>query len=189
VIAVFLADSFEEIEALATVDFLRRCGLEVQTIGIGGKLIRGAHGICVMSDWEPEGRADEIPWDGFEAVVLPGGLPGTTNLEASEAVQCAIEYARKNRLLIAAICAAPSILAHVGLLRGKRATCFPGYEAELLEGGASLGNEYVVEDGDIITARGAGCSLQFAQAIAKRFVGEAKARDTLLAMQLPERAL
>ena len=126
-VLVFLADGFEEIEALTTVDVLRRAELEVVTVGIGDKLIRGAHGILVGTDTDDS----RIPTKDLQAVVLPGGMPGTLHLEKADAVQQMIEFALVNGALIAAICAAPSILGHKGLLENRRAVCFPGFEEEL----------------------------------------------------------
>jgi 4-methyl-5(b-hydroxyethyl)-thiazole monophosphate biosynthesis len=193
-IAVFLADGFEEIEALVTVDFLRRAGLDVRTVAVGGLevgaaagqtksgAVRGAHDIPVLCDL-PSPKA--LPLEQLKALVLPGGMPGTTNLEGSRLVQSVIEYASQNGLLIAAICAAPSILAHLHLLQGKRATCFPGFEDELRKGGALAAGAYLAEDGELITARGAGCTIDFAQAIAARFVGKDRAREIRETMQTP----
>ncbi|MDR1410322.1 MAG: DJ-1/PfpI family protein [Oscillospiraceae bacterium] len=182
-IAVFLADGFEEIEALATVDFLRRCELEVQTIGVGAKFIRGAHDIRVFTDWIQEDYLSEVSWEPYECIVLPGGMPGTANLEDDHLVQSAIEYAYQNNRLIAAICAAPSILAHFRLLEGKYATCFPGYEDDLRDSGAFvITDRPVVEDGNFITSRGVGTVFDFAEAIAARFVGAEKARQVRVSM-------
>lgn len=153
---VFLAEGFEEIEALAPVDILRRAGLSVQTVGIGGRTVTGAHGITVTAD-----VADvAVTLDDMEAVVLPGGMPGTKNLEASPTVATALEKAAQQGVWIAAICAAPSILGHNGLLQGKRATCYPGFEGELY--GAQAVDEAVVRDGRILTACGAGVAAEFA---------------------------
>ena len=152
---VFLADGFDEIEALAPVDILRRGGVDVKTVGIGGNRISGSHKIPVYCDLSD----GEISLAGIEAIVLPGGMPGTVNLENSSAVKSAIEYAAKNGKLIGAICAAPSILGKAGLLCGKRATCFPGFEKYL--DGAIVCDMPVVRDGNIITSRGAGAALEF----------------------------
>ena len=155
-IYVFLANGFEEIEGLTVVDFLRRAELEVCTVGISGKLIVGAHNIPVFCDLdESEVRLD----DELTAVVLPGGMPGTLNLEKNEAVQKCIDYCVENNILIGAICAAPSILGHKGLLKGKKAVCYPGFEDALV--GAQMPDVPAVKDGKIITARGAGAALEF----------------------------
>ena len=126
-IYVFLAEGFEEIEALAPVDVLRRARLEVQTVGVGGRKITGSHGITVVCDLVD----DEARIDGLEMVVLPGGVPGTPNLEASPVVQRFVDYAAQNDLWLAAICAAPSILGHKGLLDGMEATANPGFQDQL----------------------------------------------------------
>ena len=207
-IAVLLADGFEEIEAITTIDFLRRCGLEVKVIAIDGKnvyrqdtsvssslqnmfpptnlnnVVKGAHGIFVLCDLVRKGL-ESVPWEQFDCVILPGGMPGTKNLEASEIVQKALKSAYQNNKLIAAICAAPSILAHLHMLKGKNATCFPGFEDELIAGGATHKSDFVVEYGNIITAKGAGCTIDFAQAIAARFVGQDKAREVRESLQIP----
>ncbi len=156
---VFLANGFEEIEALAPIDILRRAGLSVQTVGIDGREVTGSHGVTFIAD-----IADEafIP-DDMEAVVLPGGMPGTKNLEASRTVAAALTRATEEHCVIAAICAAPSILGHKGLLKGKRATCYPGFE-EALQGATATG-EPVVIDGQFVTARGAGVAVDFSLAL------------------------
>ena len=155
-IYVFLANGFEEIEGLTVVDFLRRAELEVCTVGISGKLIVGAHNIPVFCDLdESEVRLD----DELAAVVLPGGVPGTLNLEKSETVKEAVRFAAGNGKLVCAICAAPSILGHMGLLDGKEAIAYPGFEKDLA--GASVSAKYVVQDGNFITAKGAGVAVDF----------------------------
>ena len=170
-VAVFLANGFEEIEALATVDILRRAGLSVITVGVGGEYVTGSHGMTVKAD-----VCDEVAvLTGTEAVVLPGGIPGTPNLEASPVVQACLRQAEESGAYICAICAAPSILGHKGLLRGKRATCYPGFEAELTE--AILCEEPVVQDGKIITAKGAGVTIEFALRIVAALVSSDVARD------------
>ena len=162
-IPVFLANGFEEIEALATVDILRRANVEVVTVGVGSKMPIGAHGIAVCADI----TEDELELSRIEGVVLPGGMPGTTNLEASAVVQSAVAYAAESGMLLAAICAAPSILGHGGYLNGKHATCYPGFESELH--GAILGKGVVV-DGNVITASGAGVAVDFALALVRYLV-------------------
>ena len=154
-IYVFLADGFEELEALAPVDILRRGGCDVKTVGVSGKTAVGAHNIPVVCDITVE----EAVTEGLEAVILPGGMPGTLNLENSEYVQKFIDFAAENGLYIGAICAAPSILGHKGLLKGKQATCFPGFEKYLL--GATVCDTPVVCDGNVITSHGAGAAFEF----------------------------
>ena len=170
-IPVFLANGFEEIEALATVDILRRAGVEVTTVGVGGKTPIGAHGIAVCADI----TENELNIEQIDGVVLPGGMPGTTNLEASGIVQKAIIYAAEHNLLLAAICAAPSILGHCGLLKKMKATCYPGFEKELLN--AKVLCESVVVDNNIITASGAGVAVDFALALVSYLVSNEMAED------------
>ena len=158
-IYVFLAEGFEEIEALAPVDVLRRGGIEVKTVGVTGKTVTGAHGIAVSADI----TVDQITLEGLDGIVLPGGMPGTLNLEANERLCELVRQADRKQLLIGAICAAPSVLGHLGVLNGKRATCFPGFEKELA--GATVCDGQVVCDGNIITAKGAGAALDFAFAL------------------------
>lgn len=176
-IYVFLADGFEEIEALAPVDLLRRAGVEVGTVGVTGKTVVGSHKIPVTADIE----ISEAVTDGLEAIVLPGGIPGTPNLEKSSEVQSFIDYCAANGKYICAICAAPSVLGHKGLLRGRKATAYPTFQSELDE--AVLSDSYVVCDGNYITARGAGVSFKFAAAIASKFVGVQKAQSILESIQ------
>ena len=175
---IFLAEGFEELEALNPVDVLRRAQIPVTTVGVGAKTITGAHNIPVTCDRE----IDEIySFEDMEMVILPGGMPGTVNLENSPAVQKALDWAAENELWIGAICAAPSVLGHKGLLKGKKAICFPGFE-QALEGAELSFEESVCIDGHIITAKGAGVALQFALALVKCLKGDAAAqniRDTM----------
>lgn len=178
-IYVFLAPGFEEIEALAVVDVLRRAELEVLTVGVGEDFVIGSHQIPVACDiFEKSLVLDER----VEAIVLPGGMPGTLNLEKSEAVQKAIDWAIENDKLVCAICAAPSILGHKGLLDGKNATCFPGFEDELF--GASISKDYVVKDGNIITARGMGSAIEFGLQIAEVLTSKENADKIRASLQI-----
>ena len=154
-IYVFLANGFEECESLVPVDILRRAGFDLKTVGVGGKTIVGAHDISVVCDIETK----DVVFKNIEAVILPGGMPGTINLENDDVVQKSIDYANENNLLIGAICAAPSILGHKGILKGKKATCFDGFEDDLI--GTDVINTAVVRDGNIITAKGAGVAFEF----------------------------
>ena len=166
-IYIFLANGFEEVEALATVDVLRRADLNVKIVGVGSDVITGAHGISTVCDATD---GDLTPGEDIEAVILPGGMPGTLNLERSDKVNAFIDYAFENGKLLCAICAAPSILGHKGMLKGKKAVCFPGFE------GAELSESFVVSHGNIITAKGMGSAVKFGLAIASVFVGKAKAK-------------
>ncbi|MBP1560828.1 MAG: DJ-1/PfpI family protein [Oscillospiraceae bacterium] len=166
-IYVFLANGFEETEAVTPIDILRRCGKEVVTVGIGGSVIKGSHGIAVVTDIED--KSVELN-EKLEAVVLPGGMPGTLNLEASETVQKALDYCTANNLYIGAICAAPTILGHKGILNGKKAVCFTGFEKELA--GAEVLDVPAVQDGKIITSRGAGTAIEFGLKLAEALISE-----------------
>lgn len=153
---VFLAKGFEELEALAPVDVLRRAGVAVKTVGVGSKRVCGSHGISVNCDI----TVNDATFDELEGIILPGGMPGTVNLEQDETVNSFIDFAAKKGKLIGAICAAPSILGHKGLLQGKNATCYIGFEKELA--GAHLLDRPAVKDGNIITGWGAGGAMDFA---------------------------
>ena len=177
-IYVFLANGFEEIEALAPVDFLLRAGIEVKTVGVSGKFCRGAHEINVEADILLE---DVQLNDNLQGVILPGGMPGAENLNNSEDVQKAIDYCAENNKIIGAICAAPFILGRKGLLEDKNATCFPGFEDELK--GASLVESGVIIDGNIVTAKGAGVAWEFGAAICSIITGEEKALQILRGIQ------
>lgn len=177
-IAVFLADGFEEIEALAVVDILRRANLDVKTITVDTVMPVGAHEInvlCELLDEELEDLSD------ITAVVLPGGMPGTLNLEQSDIVQDALRYAMEHNLPIGAICAAPSILGHAGYLQGKKATCYPGFESELT--GAILVEDSVVTDGNVTTGCGPGVAVEFALELVRVLVSAEKADDIRRGMQ------
>ena len=174
---VFLADGFEEMEALAPVDILRRVGLTVKTVGVGTKTPIGSHGIPVVADI----LDTDVVFEDLQAVILPGGLPGTTNLENSPVVQTALDKAVEAGCLIAAICAAPSVLGHKGLLDGRRATCFPGFETELV--GATYTGETVEVDGPIVTARGAGVATEFGLQLVSELCSPEKAEELRRTMQ------
>ena len=156
---IFLADGFEEVEALTPLDLMRRAKIEVQTVGVGGNYITGAHNITVKTDM----CIDEIDISDCDGVMLPGGMPGTTNLFNCEKVLECVKKCADDKKLVCAICAAPLILGRMGLLEGKAAVCFPGFEDELK--GAEIGNIPCVTDGNIITAKGAGAAFEFSRAI------------------------
>ncbi len=176
---VFFADGFEEIEALAPVDLMRRAGLDVRTVGVTGKTVTGSHKIPVVCDLTVE----EVSGEGLEAVVLPGGMPGTLNLEKSLIVQKIIDQAVANDKWIAAICAAPSILGHKGLLEGREAICFPGFEGELR--GAEISKSYVCQDGRFVTAKGAGAAVEFGLKLVELLVGAQQAAALKESIQCP----
>lgn len=159
-IYVFLANGFEEVEAFTPIDYLRRCEeLKVLTVGVTGKMVTGSHQITTISDV----TLLDVVFDEIEMIVLPGGMPGTINLEKSAELCRIINFCIEQSIPIGAICAAPSILGHMGLLKGRNATCAEGFEDELY--GANILHDAVVKDGNIITARGAGVSNQFAFAL------------------------
>lgn len=167
-IYLFLADGFEEIEALTPVDYLRRCELDVQIVSVAGLAVRGSHGIRVIPDILP----NQLNLPEAEMIILPGGLPGTLNLEKSEVVQNTIDFCVKHDRWIGAICAAPSILGHKGLLKGKKATCYPGYES-LLEG-AEIGKPGVYQDGKFITATSVHFAEQFSYKLGEVLLGKSR---------------
>lgn len=179
-IYVFLAQGFEEVEALAPIDLLRRCEKEVITVGVNDNIIVGSHNIPVVTDTVTQ---EVVLDDELEMIVLPGGMPGTINLENNPVVQQAIDYCMKNNKYIGAICAAPSILGHKGLLDGKDAVCFEGFESQL--GNANILDAPVAVDGNIITARGAGVAIQFALRLAEAVTSKERS-DVLKASILCE---
>lgn len=168
-IYIFFAHGFEEIEAITTLDILRRAELEVQAVGVGSKTITGAHGITVHCDMIDKQASPK----GLEMIVLPGGMPGTIQLEKSPVVSAFIDFVVKNDLYLAAICAAPSILGHKGLLEGKKVTCFPGFETQL--GGAEFTGAKLEQDGKLITAKGPGVAIPFALKLVECLLGAERA--------------
>lgn len=149
-IYVFLANGFEEIEALTPVDILRRSGLQVKTVGVTGSAVCGAHNILVNADI----CLDDVNIDDADMFFLPGGMPGTLNLQKCKELEKLIINANAKGIYIAAICAAPMILGELGLLDGKKAICFPGFEKHLK--GAYVTDSSVVIDKNFITSKGAG---------------------------------
>lgn len=176
---LFLADGFEIIEALAPVDMLRRAKIDVQTVGVTGKMVCSSCGVEVNADI----TMDEFEYHDVDAVVLPGGMPGTINLENSAAVQSAIDKAVEDQAFVCAICAAPSVLGHKGLLKGKEAIAFPGFEDAL--DGAVLSDKYVVTDGKFITAKGAGVATQFGLEIVRALTDDETAENVRKTIQCP----
>ena len=174
---VFLAEGFEEIEAVTPIDILLRAGLTVKTVAVGASPVTGAHGLSSTADMD----IGEVCLDEAELIILPGGMPGTKNLENSDTIRTFVRRAHEKNIPVGAICAAPSILGHMGLLAGKSATCFPGFEETLV--GAHVKEEAVVADGSIITARGAGCAAEFGFTLAAMLVGEETAAQLRRSMQ------
>jgi 4-methyl-5(b-hydroxyethyl)-thiazole monophosphate biosynthesis len=164
-----LADGFEEVEAVTIIDLLRRAGVEVTVLGLDSAEVRGAHDLRVMADKLFKEFKGE-----FDAIVLPGGMPGTNNLAASEELLALIRSARKQNKLCAAICAAPIVLAKAGILDKIKATCYPGFESRLT--GAQAVEDAVVADGNIITSRAAGTAIPFSLKLIDVLAGEETAK-------------
>lgn len=175
-IYVLLANGFEEVEAIEPIDIMRRAGLEVQTVGIADRKVRGSHGIEVYADIDMSG----VDADKMDLLMLPGGV-GHELLDASNEVHYLINKAVADRKYVAAICAAPSIIGKKGFLRGKKAVCFPGYEDYLYD--ANIVNDKAVIDGQFITARGAGAASDFGFLIVSTLCGKKKAEELKAAMQ------
>ena len=175
-IYVLLADGFEDIEALEPVDILRRAEIPVATVGVNSKTVTASHKTSVNADI----CFDEICREDMTMLVLPGG-PGHTLLDESEKVHELINYAAKNNIYIAAICAAPSIIGKAGLLNGKKYTCFPGYE-DMITGGIRQTDKAVL-DGKFLTARGAGAASDFGFKMVEIFKGKAAADKIRSQMQ------
>lgn len=166
-VCVFLADGFEECEGLVVVDILRRAGAEVTTASIMGRReVTGSHHITVQAD----ALAEALALDEFEMLVLPGGMPGTTHLDGCALVTDAAQRFAAAGKRVAAICAAPSVLGRLGLLEGRKATCYPGFEPKLT-GAAITGGEVAV-DGTITTGQGLGAAIPFALELAAQLMGQ-----------------
>ncbi len=161
---IFLADGCEEIEGLAVVDIMRRAKLDIVMISIGSsKTVTGSHGIQFLADKLKE----EVRFADLDGIILPGGMPGTLRLGEDITVNGVVKQFAKEGKMVAAICAAPSVLGAAGILEGKKATCNPGFEEKLT--GAELVEEEVVRDGNIITSRGMGTAIAFGLEIARYF--------------------
>ncbi len=177
-IYIFLADGFEEIEALAPLDILRRAGAGVQLISVmDDHVVCGTHGVSVFTDM----LISQIDLDDAEMMVLPGGMPGAANLDACEPLRQALMKHHSAGKPIAAICAAPMVLGHLGLLKGVRATCYPGFERELT--GAEYTATLVECDGQFITAKGPGAAMEFGYTILNKLgmrVEEAELREGMM---------
>ena len=153
---VLLGTGFEETEAIAPVDLLRRAGVEVTTVGINGKIVKGSHGIGVEADMTLE----ETDFSDLEMIVLPGGLGGVASCRASKAALDALARAWQDGKFVAAICAGPTVLADLGITDGKTCTCYPGCEGGM--GNAKMAeNAVAVQDGRLITGTSAGCAIPF----------------------------
>ena len=170
---IFLAEGFEETEAVATMDVMLRGELDVTSVSITGNLlVTGAHGIAVNADT----LFEDADFSSGDLLVLPGGMPGASQLNAHEGVKSLLKQYAASGKKIAAICAAPLVLGGLDLLQGKNATAYPGFESTLK--GAAYINSPVVKDGNIITGRGPGFAFQFGLAIVEELQGKAKADET-----------
>lgn len=158
-IYIFLCDGYESTEAVATAGILRRAKFDVRFVGVESKIVKSMFGLKIETDVS----IDEVDRSNIEAIVLPGGMPGTTNLENNDKVREIINFCFKNHILTCAICAAPSVLGKMGLLSGKVACCYPGFEKFLVN--ASISHDNVCVDGKIVTSRGPGTAIDFGLAI------------------------
>lgn len=178
-IFVFLADGFEEIEAITPIDVLRRAGLNVQTVSVMDKqTVSGAHGIPVVADK----MFANIHLEDAEMLLLPGGLPGATNLDAHQGLSNMIMAFASEEKPLSAICAAPLVFGNRGLLQGKKATCYPGFESYLT--GAEYTAALVETDGNFITAKGPGAAMDFAFAIVEKYCGIEKVNELKSGMMI-----
>lgn len=166
-----LAEGFEEIEAVTIVDLLRRAGIEVHTASLAGKRVTGSHGITVEADMS----LDAVETADYDMIVLPGGMPGADHLKQDARVIDLLRRFRSEDRYTAAICAAPGVLAHAGLLDGRRATSFPGFLRADSAPGLQLSEEPVVVDGKVVTSRGPGTAIEFSLALIELLAGPAAA--------------
>ena len=170
-IAVFFAEGFEEIEALTVVDICRRAGISVEMVSVKEeKEVTGSHGICVNADKVFE----EVEFESLEMLVLPGGMPGRLNLVKHQGLMARLDDFYAAGKYVAAICAAPTVMGHRGMLKGRKACCYPGMEEELA--GAEVVFEPVAISDHVITSRGMGCAIPFGLAITSILCGEEKAQ-------------
>ncbi len=166
-VAAMLADGFEEVEALAVVDLLRRANIETTMISVlNTEKVTGSHNITIMCD----DKIDDISIESYDMIFLPGGMPGTNNLDMSEKLCNYIQDFYSKEKLLAAICAAPKVFGRLGILQGKKATCFPGFEKDLL--GATLVADKVITDGNITTSKGMGTAIDLGLEIIRILVDE-----------------
>ena len=166
---VLLGTGFEETEAIATIDLMRRAGIQVLSVGINGPIVTGSHGIGVQADIS----LGEMDLTSMDMIVLPGGLGGVASIKACDAALEAIRFAWENGKFVAAICAGPTILASLGITDGKNATCYPGCETQM--GTANMVNAAAVTDGKIITGTSAGCAVPFGLALIAALKGQEEA--------------
>jgi len=176
-----LAEGFEEIEAVTVVDLLRRAGIEVHTASLGGREVTGSHGITVVADI---GLGDAIAAD-YDMIVLPGGMPGADHLKKDARVVTLLQQFARTGRYTAAICAAPGVLAHAGLLEGRAATSYPGFLKPDSAPGIRLREDAVVIDGKVVTSRGPGTAVPFALSLIELLAGTTARRAVQERLQLP----
>lgn len=163
---MLLGTGFEETEAIAPLDLLRRAGVDVATVGLNGKIIKGSHGIGVEADLE----ITEMDLNNLDMIILPGGLGGVASIKACQAALDAVRFAWENGKFVAAICAGPTILAQLGITDGKNATCFPSCVQQM--GNANMVEAAAVTDGNVITGTSAGCAIPFGLALIAALKGQ-----------------
>ncbi|OZT04470.1 DJ-1 family glyoxalase III [Prevotella sp. 885] len=169
---VFLADGFEDVEALAPVDILRRGGVGVVTVSINGsEMVKSAHNVYVKADV----RFEEADFSDADLLMIPGGMPGAKNLDEHKGVRNALLAHAKQGKLLSAICAGPMVLGHLGLLDGLRATCYPGFEGELK--GATYTAQLVTVDGNVVTGKGPAAAFEYAFTLLSILKGEKVVSD------------
>lgn len=176
-----LAEGFEEIEAVTVIDLLRRAGIEVHTAALDGPQVTGSHGITVAADF----ALDAVAADDYDMIVLPGGMPGADHLRKDARVTSLLQRFAAGDRFVAAICAAPGVLAHAGLLEGRAATSFPGFLDARSAPGLRLREDPVVVDGKIVTSRGPGTAMEFGLALIELLQGAGARRQVQGRLQLP----
>ena len=175
-VLIFFAEGFEEVEALTPVDFLRRAGIDVITVGIGGSRIMSGHNVEIATDIQLK-DLDEKAGLGYDALIFPGGMPGAENISAAPAVNSLIKKFSQNSGLIAAICASPAVvLFPTGILEGRSVTCYPGFE-ERFDTTVRFSTDRVVNDGNIITSRGPGTAAEFSIALIEALLSASEAEQ------------
>ena len=180
-VIVPLAEGFEEIEAITVIDLLRRAGIEVQTAALASRRVTGSHGITVEAD----GLLEELQHETFDMIVLPGGMPGADLLKNDPRVLSLLRSSDQQGRYVAAICAAPGVLAHAGLLEGRTATSFPGFLRADSAPGIRLSDAPVVSDGRLVTSRGPGTAMDFALTLVELLEGRGTRLDVESRLQRP----
>lgn len=174
---ILLAEGFEEIEAITPADILRRMDINAVLVGISSKQVTGAHGFEITADMTLNRASKTLP----DGVILPGGMPGAKNLDSCRPVRELVAAVNEAGGVVAAICAAPMVLGRMGLLNGKKATCYPGFEEHLQ--GAEVTGESVTEDGNFVTANGPGAAAEFGFTVGKKLTDEVTAAFVRRSMQ------